>query len=827
MVLGLLDQIAAQVRTREVARTETRNSIDTWLSDYLLPAMQQFQYSGNTYTTGYGAGRNLAVRAQEISQTLPAYSAALRSCPPAFAAQMVRALVISQARFTFRNRPSGPSPRKQFGTRALGVIEHPATSVTTGQMLARMEWHAGLAGNAYVLRQPDQLRVLRPDWVAIVFGSQQEPEDAAQALDGELVGYLYANRGLYSGNQVHTILPDEMCHWSPIPDPEMSHLGMSWITPAIREIQNDKAAADYKIRYWANAAPQPLDARILTPDGWSTMGEMRVGSQVIGSDGQPHAVTGVYPQGERDIYRVQFEGGAWAECTLDHVWQVTSNGDRKRGVARKMTLEQILKWGVKYKSGASKWAVPLVDPIEYAEAPSLPLDPYLMGLLLGDGSFRGNGKGSGGVTLACAAADVDEVVENIFPTLPATVSISRRDRGGWAELYFRSPFGLPTRGHRGQIVTHQANPFTEIIRQLGLFDVIGRDKFIPDVYLYASVKDRVSLLQGLIDSDGCIQHTSVRFTTTSMRLAEDLVNLVGSLGGMATIRPNRGRATLSVAVRRLPDWIVPARLLRKAERYRLMGGIRHRSIVDVELVRRSQAQCIAVDSEDHLYVTDGFVLTHNTPNLVVKGIPAMTKAQFDEIVDAMEARHAGVANAFRTLYLTAGADASVVGNNFKDMDLKALTGSGETRIALLSRVPAPILGISEGLAGSSLNAGNFGMARRLFADTWVYPTLQDLAGSLADIVDVPPGAELWFDTADMPLLREDAKDAAEIEDLKATTITKYVREGFTAESAIEATVRQDVRLLKHTGRVSVQLQTPGEQEAAAKAAAEPELNLAR
>jgi len=131
-------------------------------------------------------------------------------------------------------------------------------------------------------------------------------------------------------------------------------------------------------------------------------------------------------------------------------------------------------------------------------------------------------------------------------------------------------------------------------------------------------------------------------------------------------------------------------------------------------------------------------------------------------------------------------------------------------------VPAPLLGISEGLAGSSLNAGNFGMARRIFADSWIYPTLQYLAASHEAIVPPPPNprtglqdSELWFDTQDMPILREDAKDAAEIEQIKMSTITGYVKEGFTADSAVAAVNGQDVKLLKHTGLVSVQLQPPG------------------
>src|SRR5262249_8875114 len=112
-----------------------------------------------------------------------------------------------------------------------------------------------------------------------------------------------------------------------------------------------------------------------------------------------------------------------------------------------------------------------------------------------------------------------------------------------------------------------------------------------------------------------------------------------------------------------------------------------------------------------------------TPNLVVKGITGpngqiLTETQFNAIVDMVEAKHKGAANAYRTMYLTAGADATVVGANLSDLDLKNVHGGSETRIAMLSRVHPTILAAAEGLAGSSLNAGNFAMARRIWADSW-------------------------------------------------------------------------------------------------------------
>jgi phage portal protein BeeE len=452
----LADRIGARLRPApDTTRSETRNDVDLWVQNFLQPAWSQ----------GYPYGLQMSSpgqRVTEVSQTLQGYSAALRRCPPAFAAEMVRALVLSQARFVYRSLASAGGQRKTFGNRDLSILERPWPNGTTGGLISAMEWHAGLAGNAYVTsRAKGRLRVLRPDWVAIVYGSDQEPNDAAFALDGEVVGYVYCNGGLTAtgsgavtgmANKPQTLVPSEVAHWAPLPDPEGGGVGMSWLTPAIRDMQSDMAATEHKLQFWKNGA---------------------------------------------------------------------------------------------------------------------------------------------------------------------------------------------------------------------------------------------------------------------------------------------------------------------------------------------------------------------SPNLVVKGIPAVTKEQFDDIVDQIEANHTGVRNAFKTLYLTAGADATVVGSNFVQMDLKNITALGETRISFLSRVPASVLGISEGLAGSSLNAGNFGMARRIMADTWVYPTLQDLAASLAPLVNVPRDAELWYAVDDMPILREDSKDAADIEAVKQANIVAYVNSGFTPESAVSAVQVGDVSLLKHSGNLSVQLQPPG------------------
>ncbi|MEV6413855.1 phage portal protein [Kribbella sp. NPDC051718] len=426
---------------------EQRYSVDEWAQDW----MDQLGYGG---VSGLGLNQTYPRQSiEEIRQELPAYMAALQRCPPAFGAQLVRGLVLSGARFAFRNRSWTKTPRRIWSSTALAPLERPWPNATTGELISRMEWHAGLAGNAYAHRRSSRLRVLRPDWVGIMYGSQLEPDNPMHALDGELLGYVYRQGGIHSGyGELEILSPGDVSHWSPIPDPLSPGLGMSWVTPAIREMQVDRAATQHKLQFFANGA---------------------------------------------------------------------------------------------------------------------------------------------------------------------------------------------------------------------------------------------------------------------------------------------------------------------------------------------------------------------TPNLVVSGIPAKNKAQFDRIVEMMEENHAGVHNAYKTLYLTAGADVTIVGSDLSKIDMKAIQGSGETRISVLSRVPAALLGISEGLAGSALSSGGFPSARRMFADTWVYPTLQDLAAAMTPMVTVPSDSELWFTADDIPLLREDGKDAAEIQSTQATTINSLVTAGYKPDSVIVALKANDWGLLVHSGMYSVQLQPLG------------------
>jgi phage portal protein BeeE len=195
-----------------------------------------------------------------------------------------------------------------------------------------------------------------------------------------------------------------------------------------------------------------------------------------------------------------------------------------------------------------------------------------------------------------------------------------------------------------------------------------------------------------------------------------------------------------------------------------------------------------------------------TPNLIVKLPETIGREAFNEWRKTIRESTDGLENAYKTLFLGGGADATVVGANIRQLDFKITQGAGETRIAAAAGVPAIVVGLSEGLQSATYS--NFAQARRAFADTTCAHLWANMAGSMARIINVPPRTELWYD-ADIPFLREDAKDAAEIEQVKAATIRSLIDAGFEAQSVIDAVTSEDMTRLKHTGLFSVQLQAPG------------------
>jgi len=372
---------------------------------------------------------------------------------------------------------------------------------------------------------------------------------------------------------------------------------------------------------------QPLDAKILTPTGWKRMGETTVGERVIAGDGSPTVVTGVFPQGEKEIFRVTFSDGSSTECCAEHLWltqtyaertathnEATLGRDWPSAKPKVRALAEIARTLRDPRLGVKNHSIPMVGPVEFDDRP-VPIDPYLLGVLLGDGSLRGK-------TIKVTTADA-ELVGHIEPVLPRGVTIKAEKVGKRCPSYRLSTRNDQLSGNR------QLNPLKEALTGLGLHGTTSATKFIPAAYLFNGREKRLALLQGLLDTDGTCSRrgTSVSFATISAQLALGVMHLVQSLGGVVrtthktpTYRHN-GEACVGrmcyVLCLSLPPDIAPFRLSRKACRVRPKTSYKPtRYIITVEPVGRKEARCISVAHPGHLYVTDDFLVTHNTATAI-------------------------------------------------------------------------------------------------------------------------------------------------------------------------------------------------------------------
>jgi len=360
---------------------------------------------------------------------------------------------------------------------------------------------------------------------------------------------------------------------------------------------------------------QPLDALVLTYTGFVEMGSLRTGSYVIGSSGKPVQVLGIYPQGVQDVFRVSFNDGAEVECTLNHLWTVTSSQRRSHGydyVTR--PLDEIRTQNENVKHSFSKLCyVPNVEPVDHPTIPKT-VRPYVLGVLLGDGHLDY-------AHTSITSEDI-EILSRVSALLPEGhyLKDSGSTASGSAKTYYIQSGG-------------KASSLRKALKVMGLNGLRSWEKFIPAEYLFSSAEQRLSLLQGLLDTDGWAQKTargntswSVCYCTVSERLAKNVQQLVWSLGGTATIRSSQsgyegkeGRPNYQLSIK-LPEGYAPFYVRRKQAKINATNSVRPiRKIVGIEYVGQKQVQCIKVGAEDGLYVTNDYILTHNT----ITGIEAI------------------------------------------------------------------------------------------------------------------------------------------------------------------------------------------------------------
>jgi phosphate starvation-inducible protein PhoH and related proteins len=361
---------------------------------------------------------------------------------------------------------------------------------------------------------------------------------------------------------------------------------------------------------------QPRSTPVLTPSGFRPIGSLRVGDLVVGSNGRPTTVLGVHPQGGKEIFRLRAQDGASTLCCGEHLWQVFTAADRRRGRPGRIveTREMI---GRLRSAHQHRFELPLLSaPVELPSR-DVPLDPYALGLLLGDGCLTTS------TTPSFSTAD-EELASALGDALDG---IELRRKGG-IDYTLRN-----AAGHRGGVIV--ANPATVALRELGLAGTRSATKFVPDPYLHNEAAVRLAVLQGLLDSDGGPvtqpgRTCRIQYATSSERLRDDVTFLVRSLGGvaysrrrvaagrspgLANGRPVHHRSDAFIMDIRLPGGIEPFRLARKRDRHRKYGSGRPmRFVHEIEPAGEADTVCIQVAAADSLYVTEDFLLTHNTLN---------------------------------------------------------------------------------------------------------------------------------------------------------------------------------------------------------------------
>lgn len=346
---------------------------------------------------------------------------------------------------------------------------------------------------------------------------------------------------------------------------------------------------------------QRIDEPVLTPSGWRAIGDLQPGDYVIGANGKPTEVLAVHPQGVKTSMRLTFSDGSFAHSGLDHLWtfQVLRGGDRRLDQETR-TLAEWMRQPLRYGKQLDRVFVQTTEPVEFSAVPALPLDPYTLGVLIGDAAF-------GGCTpiLTLGNADLDIIDHCKFPD---GVEPNAREKSGcWA--YSLGAGRAPL-----------SNPLTDTLRELGLWGLHSTEKFIPTVYLRASIDDRLSMLQGLLDTDGSVAKAAVHFSTSSPHLHVQVRELVETLGGTAAARECAGRPGQFEVRIKLPSGLLPFRCQRKLDQFlSFRNNIKRRKWIEPRRALRSieydgvyPSVCITVAAEDGLYLTRHCIVTHNT-----------------------------------------------------------------------------------------------------------------------------------------------------------------------------------------------------------------------
>ena len=396
---------------------------------------------------------------------------------------------------------------------------------------------------------------------------------------------------------------------------------------------------------------QPLDAQVRTPTGWTRMGDLRVGDELASIDGAPSRVSGLFPQGRQQAYRVTFSDGRATECTYDHLWRVHCRSWR---APRTLTTGQV---AALLRRRRYQHRLEIDTPMgDFGQETRLPIDPWVLGTLVAAGTLAGS-------SLRVSVTD-PEILVRLEERITDRFALRAAGVSGWSIVSSAT-------GHRGGMPEAAPHAFIAALCGFHLWDVTGEDTFIPERYLNAHRQARLDVLRGLLDVAGEVEHRgSVRFRSASERLTHDVAALVRSLGGWCSVRqwptPEGVKPTYVCTIQH-PDAKSLFSLSSKLHRALTAPRPEWRPMfVSIERTRVTETQCIAVTHPSRLYLTDDYVVTHNTAfalniaqyvgvHLRQKVLVLSLEMSAQQLVQRMLCSEAKVdAQAVRTGYLTSG-----------------------------------------------------------------------------------------------------------------------------------------------------------------------------
>jgi hypothetical protein len=309
------------------------------------------------------------------------------------------------------------------------------------------------------------------------------------------------------------------------------------------------------------------------------------------------SVVYVEDRSDVDVYRVMTGDQGRTTCSDDQWWTVITPGRKASGAAPRTLRLREIRQRLRFSSGNPLHHLLLLAPVAFPPI-ELPIHPYVLGCLVGDGTFTG--------TSVVSLTNVDmELIERVAALLPEHHWLNQHSK--------LMNWGI--RGERG------VNRIARALTSLGMRGQRAENKSIPTEYRFAPFADRLALLQGLLDTDGsAIAQATTDFATTSTSLVADVQHLAWSLGGSARLKkprvePNGNWPCHHVTVS-LPSTFSPFLLGRKATKHGIRRREPVRAIVDVRYMDRAPTRAVVVDAVDHLYVTDDFILIHDATQAV-------------------------------------------------------------------------------------------------------------------------------------------------------------------------------------------------------------------